>query len=141
MTNDVKKLVLAANMSFYHALEAKDLAAMDEVWMQSSEARCIHPTGKVFTGWSEVRQCWQSLFDSLPSLKFSLQHVHVILNGEIAVITLKENVSVNGRGITQSLWLSATNVFVFADGAWKMAVHHASPFASEATRDMSFLYN
>src|SRR5262249_33640015 len=45
--------VAAANLAFYRALEARDLSAMELVWLHEEAASCIHPGWHRLDGWSE----------------------------------------------------------------------------------------
>ncbi|MBO0736369.1 MAG: nuclear transport factor 2 family protein, partial [Alphaproteobacteria bacterium] len=41
--------VLAANLEFYRAFAARDLAAMDVLWAQRAPVACLHP------GWTALK--------------------------------------------------------------------------------------
>jgi ketosteroid isomerase-like protein len=141
MLHEVKDSLLIANKSFYDAVEARDIYAMEEIWLQSSDVRCFHPAGEVFTGWSEVRTCLQSMLDSMPPMSFTLEDVHVICSGDIAIITLREKVLLKRQKITHSISLFATNAFMQGQGMWKMILHHPTPLPIQIRNDTSFLYN
>ena len=54
--------VAAANLAFYRALEARDLSAMDTVWLHDESATCVHPGWHRLDGWSEIRRSWENIF-------------------------------------------------------------------------------
>ena len=41
--------VLAANLEFYRAFAARDLAAMDALWARRTPVACLHP------GWTAIK--------------------------------------------------------------------------------------
>ena len=57
-----KEIVLARNQAFYHAFSKRDISEMSSLWWQGSSSLCIHPGGRVFIGWEEIRDTWSSIF-------------------------------------------------------------------------------
>jgi ketosteroid isomerase-like protein len=120
--------VLAANATFYEAFEARDLDAMSDVWEHSDRVVCTHPGWRTLRGWGEVGASWFALFRNPSTPQFILTQAVAELQGDLAWVTLDENLIGSGAGQT----VAATNVFVRGDdGTWRMVLHHGSPVADQ----------
>ena len=53
--------VLAANLAFYEAHEARDLVAMRAVWEHSDRVICVHPGWPILRTWPVVEQSWMRI--------------------------------------------------------------------------------
>jgi ketosteroid isomerase-like protein len=116
--------VLAANQAFYDAHEQRDVEAMALVWEHSERAVCIHPGWPILRTWPPIAESWRRIFAGPGRNQFILTNEAVAVDGDMAWVTLEENlVDVGGTGT-----VAATNVFARdADGAWRLVVHHGSP--------------
>lgn len=116
--------VLAANQAFYDAHEARDLAAMGEVWEHTDRTVCIHPGWPILRTWAPIADSWRRIFLGPGRNQFILTNPAVAIDGDVAWVTVDENlVDLAATGT-----IAATNVFVRQpDGAWKLVVHHGSP--------------
>jgi ketosteroid isomerase-like protein len=116
--------VLAANQAFYDAHEARDVAAMEAVWEHSDRAVCIHPGWPILRGWPLVLRSWRQIFAGPGRNQFILTNEAVAISGDLAWVTLEENLVDAGATGT----VAATNLFARADdGRWLLVVHHGSP--------------
>ncbi len=115
--------VLAANAAFYAAFEAGDLDAMSDVWEHSDRVTCVHPGWAVLRGWGAVAASWAAIFSSGQQLQFILTNEAVSMAGDVAWVTVDENV-LDARG---SGTVTALNAFVRRDAGWAMVAHHGSP--------------
>ena len=118
--------VLAANQAFYDAHERRDLAAMSDVWEHSDRTECIHPGWPILRTWVPIEESWRRIFAGPGRNQFILTDEAVAIDGDLAWVTLSENLVDTGATGT----VAATNVFALVDGAWKLVVHHGSPVAS-----------
>lgn len=126
------------NRAFYAAFEARDVAAMAEVWECSERATVTHPGWPTLHTWDEVAESWRRIFAGTPYIQFFLTDEHVQVVGDVAWVTLFENIlqEVGGSGSRNpesslgDARVAATNVFVRDDGRWRMVVHHGSPVAA-----------
>jgi len=114
--------VNAANDAFYVAHEARDLDAMTVVWEHTDRTVCVHPGWPILRGWEQVEDSWRRIFDGVGRNQFIITNQSTIVLGDTAWITLEENLV--DRAETHAL--AATNVFVRADGGWKLVAHHGS---------------
>ena len=80
---------------------------------------------------------WRAIFANTPYIQFFLTEEDVTVDGDVAWITLYENIlqEVPGSGeggespeLGDSR-VAATNVFCRTAGRWRMVVHHGSPVA------------
>jgi ketosteroid isomerase-like protein len=119
--------VRAANRAFYDAFEARDLEAMSDVWEHSDRVSCTHPGWRRLHGWGAVSGSFLALFQGTQRLQFILTDVRVEEDGDVAWVSLDENILSEQVGGT----VSTVNVFArVGDGGWRMVVHHGSPVAA-----------
>ena len=113
-----------ANRAFYEAFEARDLDAMSAVWERSDRVVCTHPGWATLRGWGAVASSFFALFQSSQSLQFVLTEERVQVEGDVAWVSIDENLLGDQGGST----VAALNVFVRDDasGRWLMTAHHGS---------------
>ena len=126
--------VLVVNQAFYDAHESADIEAMATVWEHSDRVVCVHPGWPILRTWPAVRTSWERIFAGPGRNQFILTNVAVSIDGDVAWVTLEENLLASVPGGTGTGVVAATNVFVRApspDGTrWRMVAHHGSPVAS-----------
>jgi len=127
---DELEAVLDANRSFYDAFEARDLDAMSQLWEHSDRATCTHPGWPTLRGWARVAASFFALFQNDQRLQFILTEVHVQADGDVAWVSLDENV----LDVDAGLAVAAMNLFTRGgDDQWRMVAHHASVITAPAT--------
>lgn len=114
-----------ANAAFYAAHEARDLEAMATVWEHSPRAICVHPGWPILRGWPAIAESWRRIFEGPGRNQFIITNEEVMIDGDLAWITLDENL-VDG---TRAGTVAATNVFVRTNTGWLLTLHHGSPVA------------
>lgn len=115
--------VLAANQRFYDAHENRDFAAMEAICEQSDRAVCIHPGWPILRGWEAVGESWRRILSGPGRNQFILTNEAVAVAGDIAWVTLDENLMQGGATGT----VAATNMFARHGDTWLLVVHHGSP--------------
>jgi ketosteroid isomerase-like protein len=121
-------VVGAANRAFYAAFEARDLDAMSDLWEHSDRVSCSHPGWGVLRGWGKVAASWMALFQGPQRLQFILTDEQVEVAGDVAWVTVDENLLGEDTGST----ITSLNLFVRGDdGAWKLVAHHGSAVAPQ----------
>jgi ketosteroid isomerase-like protein len=115
--------VVAANQAFYAAHEARDLAAMRRVWEHTDRTACIHPGWPILRTWPLIERSWASIFAGPGRNQFILTNEAVAVEGDLAWVTLEENLVDTGATGT----VAATNMYVRTGGEWLLVVHHGSP--------------
>ncbi len=122
-----QKEVAAANRRFYQAFERLDLPAMREVWLDHSEARCVHPGSEMIVGTGRVLASWAALFGGTECIRFDLTDLSVQIMGEAACVCGIEEIRIAGQAGERTSSAAVTNLFVRHAGEWKLLLHHASP--------------
>jgi ketosteroid isomerase-like protein len=123
--------VLEANLKFYFALESLDLDLMEEVWATDGSACCIHPSGYRLTGWESIRSNWEQIFRNTTFMRVDVSGVSVEFHGSVAWVNCFENITTSAGNQLQRARACATNVFIFEDDRWLLALHHASIISAE----------
>ena len=125
--------VAAANLAFYQALEARDLATMGTVWLQDDSASCVHPGWHRLDGWDEIERSWENIFANSRPWTVSCEDVRIAVAGELAWVTCVEVIVPFGAEEgSDAARMQATNLFGRVDGEWRLLHHHASPSPTEA---------
>ena len=121
---DADSEVRLANRAFYEAFEARDLDAMSAVWERSERALCTHPGWATLQGWGSVASSFFALFQNVQSLQFVLTEEHVEVVGNVAWVSVDENLLGDQGGAT----VAAVNLFVrqTGEGRWVVVCHHGS---------------
>lgn len=121
---DDSDAVLAVNQAYYDAFEARDLDAVSNLWERSSRSLCTHPGWATLRGWGAIAASFMALFQSGQSLQFILTQCQVEIVGDLAWVSVDENLLGDQGGAT----VAALNLFVrSAGGTWRMVGHHGSP--------------
>ena len=133
----------AANSEFYAAFEAVDLDRMSAVWADGPYAdsvTCVHPGWPMLRGRGEVLRSWALIMANTPFIQFVLTDVRTQMCGDHAIVTCAENILAatteeDAAGFGAGGSVVATNIFVRADGAWRLLVHHGSPILNRSAED------
>jgi ketosteroid isomerase-like protein len=116
-----------ANHRFYRALETRDLAAMEELWLHVPFAHCVHPGREALVGWRAIRASWASLFSKTGWLRVTPTTLRVEILGHLAIVTCTENISSTSHDEVGLSVAAATNLFLKTSEGWRLFHHHASP--------------
>ena len=109
--------VLAANLEFYRAFGARDVAAMDALWARRAPVACLHPGWTALTDREAIISSWIAILTSPDAPRIACYDERVLLYGDAALVLCEEEL---GGGT-----LAASNLFVREDGGWRIAHHHA----------------
>ncbi|MCP9952756.1 MULTISPECIES: nuclear transport factor 2 family protein [Actinomadura] len=119
---------------FYAAFEAGDFDRMSAVWADGQYAEavsCVHPGWTMLRGRESVLRSWALIMANTSYIQFVLTDVETDVYGDHAVVTCKENILTADEdtetGFLAGGSIVATNVFVRADGEWRLLLHHGSP--------------
>ena len=133
MTPD-ETAVAAANLGFYRALEARNLRAMESIWLQEESATCVHPGWHRLEGWAEIARSWENIFLNSRPWTVSCEAIRISVAGDFACVTCVEVIMPFGADEEEdAARMQATNIFVRANGQWRMVHHHASASPTRAT--------
>lgn len=117
----------SAEYAFYSAIEGINLDAMMAVWEPSETIICIHPMGPRLQGTQQVRESWQRIFTSGARLRFRIDGVYNVCQGDLAVHTIYEHITVLGADEQPVQPIIATNIYRHQQRGWHLVLHHASP--------------
>jgi ketosteroid isomerase-like protein len=121
-----------ANLAFYEAFEARDITRMERVWSRSQHARCIHPGWEPVVGWPDIRQSWVDIFQTMKSIDFTLEDVHVEVSESTAWVNLVAHAELETEDDEAfETSVVATSIFERSEGQWYVVLHHASHFADD----------
>ena len=122
--------VLTANLEFYRAFTARDLAAMEALWARRSPVACIHPGWPALCDRDAVMESWQGILANPEAPRIACYDEQVLLFGDTALVICEEEL----EGGT----LIASNLFVREDSDWRIAHHQAGQLVArrpQARRD------
>ena len=117
----------AANQRFYDAFGALDLAALEDICLDSDDALCVHPGWPAIVGWDRIRESWRRIFDNTALMHFNIRSVNAVVNGDCGWVTCVENITSVVQGRADNFGVLATNIFIRTPGGWRLIAHHASP--------------
>ena len=122
-----------ANSSFYAAFEARDFDAMADLWEHSDRVVVTHPGWPTLRGWARIAGSWETIFRNTPFIQFVLTGEEISIAGDVAWVTLDENILQATGGADgdhdelAGAHVAALNLFVRDGTAWRMVAHHGSP--------------
>jgi ketosteroid isomerase-like protein len=131
-TSEVER-VNAASQAFIAAISARDIGAMDKVWVHEPYTTFIGPLSTtVVTGWDGVRKAWEMRFSQFDRVTITVSESHVRTNANAAWAVGIEKVELlRKNGDKLSFDAFVTNVFENRDGRWLLVSHQATPMFGE----------
>jgi ketosteroid isomerase-like protein len=109
--------VLAANLEFYRAFAARDLAAMDALWARSAPVACLHPGWTALKERDAIIESWAGILSNPGAPRIACFDEQVFLYGDMALVLCEEELEGGS--------LAASNFFVREEGVWRLAHHQA----------------
>ena len=103
--------VLAANLEFYRAFTARDLAAMDALWARLAPVACLHPGWTALMDREAIIESWEGILSNPDAPRIAC------FDEQVALVLCEEELD----GGT----LAASNLFVREENEWRIAHHHA----------------
>jgi len=136
MAEEIEEIA-RANQNFYRAFETLKIEEMEKVWARDAEVQCGHPGWRILRGWGPVMESWRRIFENTPSMKFTLTDVKIEVSGNLAWVTLYENLNSSVEGQSYSVAVLTTNMFHKTTEGWRMILHHGSSVAQPPDEDDS----
>src|SRR4029079_17611697 len=121
--------VKAANQSYYAALSALHMTAMEKVWSRGPDDPNIAPPTKpvVRQGWDAVKKAYQGYWGTLDKLTVSMDKPTIKIHGPVAwVYGIEKAQRKLKSGPEQAGINNGTSIFVNQDGHWLMVFHQAA---------------
>jgi hypothetical protein len=110
-----------ANDAFYQAFAAASLEAMEAVWAEQPNVFCVHPGWPPITNRAEVMASWQEILSNAGPIPVSAVAPKATIFGDIGLVCCYERFGKEH--------LVASNLFIRAEGGWRMIHHQAGPLA------------
>jgi len=99
---------------------------MERVRAQDDWVECVQPGWDLLLGWDEVRERWARVFANTTRVRVALSGVRVHVEGVVGWVACTSRLTTAFEEGFDEAVVQATNIFVFRDGRWLLAVHHAS---------------
>ena len=115
------------NRRFYEAFESLDINRMEGIWLREDYIKCVHPGWALLSGWDAVMESWRRIFENTEQMRFTLANVEARVQGDLAWVTLYENLASRLQGQTNAAVVLATNIYERRADGWFMIHHHGSP--------------
>jgi ketosteroid isomerase-like protein len=109
--------VLAANLEFYRAFAARDLAAMDALWARRAPVACLHPGWSALKDRKAIMDSWAGIFSNPDAPRIACFDEHAFVFGDVALVLCEEELEAGT--------LAASNFFIREEGVWRIAHHQA----------------
>ena len=119
--------VIDVNRRFYEAFESLDIKRMEGIWLREDYIKCVHPGWALLSGWDAVMESWRRIFENTEQMRFTLTDVQARVQGDLAWVTLYENLASRLQGQTSAAVVLATNIYEQRPDGWFMIHHHGSP--------------
>jgi len=138
MSRLTKPLLFASSaeceQAFYEALDAADMDAVADLWLDDEEVCCIHPGGPRLIGYSAVRASWAAMLAN-GAVRIRASARKTLETPTFALHNVIEEVVVEQDGQPRVVRVIATNGFVKTPAGWKLMLHHASQAPEGAPQD------
>ena len=92
------------NQLFYEAFESLDIKRMEGIWLREDYIKCVHPGWALLSGWDAVMESWRRIFENTEQMRFTLTNVEPRVQGDLAWVTLYENLASRLQGRPTPRW-------------------------------------
>ena len=126
---EIKKV----NNKFYEALNSCNLELMQDIWLNDSNVKCVHPAWPMIRGWESVIDSWKNIFELVDSNHVDVSQLFIDIKGKSAWVNCVERISYRINNEVMIMLAQTTNIFEFINENWCMVLHHASPMPVPAS--------
>jgi hypothetical protein len=116
----------AAEEAFYQTFRELDSTGMQEVWVNSPEAYCIHPSGQLFRGWESIVSSWADIFHDAVKPNIHYMRINRSQHAKLAIHLVVERIGSTNAMSRTGAEVFATNVYQLTPQGWRMFGHHAA---------------
>ncbi len=126
--NEVKEKIQKINKRFYEAIRTANLSMMEDLWAKTSDVKCIHPGWPIIRGWEQIRESWQTIFDTGGFASIEISNVYIDVNDDgSAWLNCTEKISYIIKNRMIITVAQTTNIFESKEEQWNIVLHHSSP--------------
>jgi ketosteroid isomerase-like protein len=121
--------VRAANHAYYAALSARDMPAMEKIWVGSPDDTNIAPPVRPVAneGWEQIKAAYLKFWGTLDSLSVSMDEPTIKVRGSVAWVHGIEKAQRRTKaGAEQAGTNFGTSIFINQGGRWLMIFHQAA---------------
>jgi len=111
---------------FYCAFNKRDLALMEQNWLPSPDISMDSPLGQCRRGWPEIREVFQRIFASAPSLRVEFYDYVINEFGAVFLAVGRERKTLQSAHSTLEVRMRTSRLYAFQEGRWWQFHHHAS---------------
>jgi ketosteroid isomerase-like protein len=135
--DEAKKKLIELNEKFYRALEKGDMSLMEDIWLVDNNVKCIHPGWPLITGWDEIKESWEKIFEAGELSSVEIDDTFVEVGEKAAWVNCIEKLSHTiGEQVVITM-AQTTNIFEKRDSRWYLVLHHASPMPVPRSENLS----
>jgi ketosteroid isomerase-like protein len=121
--------------AFYDALEAGDVEAVADLWLDDEDVCCVHPGGPRLLGPAAVKGSWAAILGN-GGVNIRAGARKTLETPTVAVHNVVEDIVVTEGRRQRVVQVIATNAYVKTPAGWKMILHHASPAPEGRAEDV-----
>ena len=121
--------VSTALRSYYAALSARDLAAMEQIWSRSPDDVNVAPPVRpvAHLGWAAVKRNYEEYWSSLDALQVSMEQPTIKVQDDVAwAFGTAQAARRFKNGPASSGLTFETSIFVRRGGRWLMIFHQTA---------------
>jgi ketosteroid isomerase-like protein len=114
--------------AFYRAVSAKNLKAIEALWVHVPYAAVAGRSGEICQGWEQVRRYWEERFRQLGTVKVSARLTHMVFHavGDVAWLSGTEIRTITDGDQIRTETLRMTCVMEREGTGWQIVSYHAS---------------
>jgi ketosteroid isomerase-like protein len=118
--------------TFYRAVTAKNLKAIESIWAQVPYAAVAGRSGQIRQGWPAVRGYWEERFGQLGAIKVVARLTDIVVHavGDVAWVSGTELRTVSVDDDVRHERLRMTCVLERKGAQWQIVSYHASEGAA-----------
>jgi ketosteroid isomerase-like protein len=114
--------------AFYRAVSAKNLKAIDTLWVHVPYATVAGRSGEIRQGWEQVRRYWEQRFRQLGNVTVSARLTRMAFHavGDVAWLSGTEIRTIKDGDLIRTETLRMTCVMEREGTGWRISSYHAS---------------
>lgn len=125
-TIDIKDPKYKALNEFYTAFNTRDIARMEQNWLNTQEIAMDNPLGGIKRGWEEIKSVYQRIFSGEATVYVEFYDYSIIeMEGGFCAVG-RERGTLTIRDVTLDLAIRTSRVYILTDNGYEQVHHHGS---------------